>query len=253
MKSSTTHKTPINNKKIHQILDGFFGESILFLIDGFCSLLTSVEFIDRACLEECFLTGIEWMTCWAGFYTDVIFFGATHRIEGITTRTQNIYFPKIRMNAFLHRRKGLRVGCNRSSSIWVKKVRMPLLIFYGEIRNHNGGPGRDRTYEGISQRIYSPPHLTALEPTHIWSHLSDLNWWPPVYKTDALPTELKWHVGRLYTIELSCQKIFLYWRHDHSIIRLWWAQTFWYCYRRIYQTYTKIRHNQIYQAHFSYE
>jgi hypothetical protein len=54
---------PINNKKIHQVFDGFFGESILFLIDGFCSLLTSVEFIDRACLEESLLASVEWMTC----------------------------------------------------------------------------------------------------------------------------------------------------------------------------------------------
>ena len=73
----------------------------------------------------------------------------------------------------------------------------------------HGGPGRDRTYEGVSQRIYSPPHLTTLEPTHVWSHLSDLNWWPPVYKTGALPTELRWHVGRLYKKQPSCQKIFL--------------------------------------------
>ncbi len=34
------------------------------------------------------------------------------------------------------------------------------------LKKRNGGPGRDRTYEGVSQRIYSPPHLTTLEPTH---------------------------------------------------------------------------------------
>ena len=30
-----------------------------------------------------------------------------------------------------------------------------------------GGPGWIRTSEGESQRSYSPPHLAALEPTHI--------------------------------------------------------------------------------------
>lgn len=38
-----------------------------------------------------------------------------------------------------------------------------------------------------------------------WSHQSDLNWWPSVYKTDALPTELWWHVGRLYKNYPVCQ------------------------------------------------
>ena len=28
----------------------------------------------------------------------------------------------------------------------------------------NGGGGRIRTFEDRSQRVYSPPHLTALEP-----------------------------------------------------------------------------------------
>ena len=28
-----------------------------------------------------------------------------------------------------------------------------------------GGPGRNRTYEGVSQQIYSLSHLTALVPT----------------------------------------------------------------------------------------
>ncbi len=31
---------------------------------------------------------------------------------------------------------------------------------------NNGGPGRIRTCEGVSQQIYSLPRLTAPEPTH---------------------------------------------------------------------------------------
>ena len=69
------------------------------------------------------------------------------------------------------------------------------------------GPGRIRTCEDERQQIYSLPHLTALEPTHLftanlrqltfksqlltWSRLSDSNRRPTVYKTVALPAELR--------------------------------------------------------------
>ncbi len=60
------------------------------------------------------------------------------------------------------------------------------------------GPGGIRTPEGVSQQIYSLPRLTASVPTHFLllrvksSHLSDSNRRPAVYKTDALPAELRW-------------------------------------------------------------
>ena len=120
-------------------------------------------------------------------------------------------------------------------------------------QKRDGGPGRDRTYEGVSQRIYSPPHLTTLEPTHIWSHLSDLNWWPPVYKTGALPTELRWRVGELYKKCLSCQKIFLYWLHDYHYSCFWWLQTFLWSDKRIWKTYTKIRQDQTHKTNLTYK
>jgi hypothetical protein len=41
-----------------------------------------------------------------------------------------------------------------------------------------------------------------------WSHLRDLNSRPPVYKTGALPTELRWHVRELYKKYPFCQNFF---------------------------------------------
>ena len=51
-----------------------------------------------------------------------------------------------------------------------------------------------RTTEVERQRIYSPPHLAALEPAlqKKRSHLSDSNQRPADYKSAALPAELKW-------------------------------------------------------------
>ncbi len=56
-----------------------------------------------------------------------------------------------------------------------------------------GGPGWIRTSEGVRQRSYSPPHLATLEPTHnvSWSRRSESNRQPTVYKTVALPIELR--------------------------------------------------------------
>jgi hypothetical protein len=56
----------------------------------------------------------------------------------------------------------------------------------------NCGQERIRTSEVERQRIYSPPHLAALEPALFLSHLSDSNQRPADYKSAALPTELKW-------------------------------------------------------------
>lgn len=64
---------------------------------------------------------------------------------------------------------GLRVGCDRSilqSFSQEERVRMPLTLFYGEVQNHLWWAGRDSNPRSRRQRIYSPPHLTALEPTH---------------------------------------------------------------------------------------
>ncbi len=65
----------------------------------------------------------------------------------------------------------------------------------------SGGPGWIRTSEGLRQRSYSPPHLATLEPTLIvdWSRRSDSNRQPTVYKTVALPIELR----RRYKITVS--------------------------------------------------
>ena len=38
----------------------------------------------------------------------------------------------------------------------------------------NGGGGKIRTFEDRSQRVYSPPHLTALEPL-LWGSVPLLN------------------------------------------------------------------------------
>ena len=51
----------------------------------------------------------------------------------------------------------------------------------------HGGEGRIRTYEGISQQIYSLPRLTTSLPLHIWSRRRDLNPRPADYKSAALP------------------------------------------------------------------
>src|SRR5688572_5566830 len=54
------------------------------------------------------------------------------------------------------------------------------------------GQERIRTSEVERQRIYSPPHLAALEPARLLrSRLSESNQRPTDYKSVALPTELK--------------------------------------------------------------
>ena len=69
-----------------------------------------------------------------------------------------------------------------------------------------GGQERIRTSEVERQRIYSPPHLAALESARVktneiklamltlLSHLSESNQRPTDYKSVALPAELKWHL-----------------------------------------------------------
>jgi hypothetical protein len=67
-----------------------------------------------------------------------------------------------------------------------------------------GGQERIRTSEVERQRIYSPPHLAALEPARVYtklkmqpellSHLSESNQRPTDYKSVALPAELKWRI-----------------------------------------------------------
>ena len=52
------------------------------------------------------------------------------------------------------------------------------------------GEGRIRTYEGISQQIYSLPRLTASVPPLKKSRWTDSNRRPADYKSAALPTEL---------------------------------------------------------------
>jgi hypothetical protein len=70
-----------------------------------------------------------------------------------------------------------------------------------------------RTTEVERQRIYSPPHLAALEPAREYevrqetsfaphsfkrlSHLSESNQRPTDYKSVALPAELKWQIHLL--------------------------------------------------------
>src|SRR5687768_13769782 len=68
-----------------------------------------------------------------------------------------------------------------------------------------------RTTEVVRQRIYSPPHLAALEPAQksYWllaslSHLSESNQRPTDYKSVALPAELKWHL--------------IFWKVDSTLI-----------------------------------
>ena len=39
----------------------------------------------------------------------------------------------------------------------------------------SGGGGKIRTFEDRSQRVYSPPHLTALEPLLIWGSVPLFN------------------------------------------------------------------------------
>ena len=88
----------------------------------------------------------------------------------------------------------------------------------------NGGPGRIRTCEVVDKgftvlpiwplwnrprkkRVFESWTFRFLDGQYPifqnsnipkllkWSHQSDLNWWPSVYKTDALPTELWWRTG----------------------------------------------------------
>ncbi len=58
-----------------------------------------------------------------------------------------------------------------------------------------------------------------------WSHLRDLNSRPPVYKTGALPTELRWHVRELYKKYPFCQNFFPNWRFFVWYSQLW-SQSF---------------------------
>ena len=47
--------------------------------------------------------------------------------------------------------------------------------FYGKINIFKlGGGGKIRTFEDRSQRVYSPPHLTALEPL-LWGSVPLFN------------------------------------------------------------------------------
>ena len=55
------------------------------------------------------------------------------------------------------------------------------------ICSRNGGERRIRTFEGISQQIYSLPRLATSVSLRFWSWQWDSNPQPPVYKTGALP------------------------------------------------------------------
>ncbi len=50
------------------------GDFVVFELfsESCCFLLSSVEFVDGTCLEECLLSCVEWMTFAACFYANLI-------------------------------------------------------------------------------------------------------------------------------------------------------------------------------------
>ena len=63
---------------------------------------------------------------------------------------------------------------------------------------YTGGPSWIRTNEAEATDLQSAPFdRSGIDPNviEIWSHLSDSNRRPTVYKTVALPAELKWRSG----------------------------------------------------------
>ncbi len=86
----------------------FFG--VLFY-DRFCLLLTSVELVYRTCLEKCLLSCIERVTSRTCFNTDLLVFDTTFCFKSISTRTENFYRFKLRVNIFSHNKKGVKSIC----------------------------------------------------------------------------------------------------------------------------------------------
>ena len=96
--------------------------------------------------------------------------------------------------------KSGRPGSNRQHSAW-KADTLPIEL--RPLWDGRCGGSRIRTYEGVSQQIYSLPQLATLvsprpvrkrknEPSQVPSQWPDSNRRPTVYKTVALPTELHW-------------------------------------------------------------
>jgi hypothetical protein len=85
-------------------------EAFLFSLfwEWFCLLLTSIELVYRAGLEESLLSSIEWMTLRTGFYTDFSILDTTHGFESVSTRADYFDRFKIWMNIFSHKKKGVR-------------------------------------------------------------------------------------------------------------------------------------------------
>ena len=104
------------------------------------------------------------MTFWTGFYADLLILGSTSYCICVSTWTSNWNLFIVWVNSWFHNNEWLRVGCDRSISVW-ERYECLFVFFMAKYETNNGGPGRDRTYEGVSQRIYSPPHLTTLVPT----------------------------------------------------------------------------------------
>ncbi len=164
------------------------------------------------------------MTLWTGFYSDLLFLSSTSNCVCVSTWAGYWYLFIIWMDCWFHRYEWLRVGCDRSSAI-VEDTNASLYFFMAKYETNNGGPGRDRTYEGEAKGFTVLPIWPLWNRPRIWSHLSDLNWWPPVYKTDALPTELRWRVR--YCIKNGCLvKIFSYnLSYDPYNSHLRWRET----------------------------
>ncbi len=105
------------------------------------------------------------------------------------------------------------MGIEPTYSAW-KAAALPLSYTGLTCVHRSDWAGEDSNLRRLSQRIYSPPRLTASVPAREWCrtrvylcqrtcHLPGSNRRPTVYKTAALPAELRW---RSYPVDASIRR-----------------------------------------------
>ena len=79
---------------------------IFTLIEWLSLFLSSVEFVHRACLQECLLSGIKRMTLRTCFDTYLISRDSTSCFKCIATRAYDLHRLIFWMNIFFHKKMG---------------------------------------------------------------------------------------------------------------------------------------------------